>query len=221
MTKTIDGIFFDADGTLFDSNKLHYLAYEATVKELYDYDLSWEVFYHNVLVTSKKGIELLGELGLQVDKKIFYELKDSKYVKLVKTELQPMPGIKDFLMWCKENNIRCFVVTNGKLDPLKVALSTLKLDTFFENIVAAEHSGDLLKPHSYPYKLALNLAQIPPHQAMAIEDTAGGISSANKAGLWCAGIKHDTNRAKDLSRAEITFEKYDDLRRILSANSPK
>lgn len=215
MIGTIRAIFFDADGTLYDSNRLHYLSYKMTVKNLYGFDLKWAVFRDEVLRTTKSGIDVLRRLGVDVNEEEFYRSKDKLYVDLVKRRLKPMPGALNFLKWCKDKKIRCFVVSDGKLAPLKVALKALSMDSYFERIVTMENDDELRKPNAHGYKTALMLANLHASQVIAVEDTAAGIAAAKSAGLPCIGIAHSINDRKALGRADTSIKNYGELINLL------
>jgi beta-phosphoglucomutase-like phosphatase (HAD superfamily) len=74
-----------------------------------------------------------------------------------------------------------------------------------------ERSGSLQKPHHFPYELGLKLAKLRPEHAIAVEDTSEGITSAQTAGLWCAAIKHSTNRLASLEKADLIIKNYAEL----------
>jgi beta-phosphoglucomutase-like phosphatase (HAD superfamily) len=160
MKRSITAVLFDADGTLYDSNKLHYLAYKAAAKQLYGHSLNWKSFYENTVVGSKKGIDVLRERNGGIDTDAFYQLKDELYRDLVSSKLQPVPGVADFLQWCRSHHIKCYVVSNSRLISLELSLSALNLEGFFESIISVEDSGDLQKPHQFPYQLAAGSASI-------------------------------------------------------------
>ncbi len=219
MQQLPKAIFFDADGTLYDSNPLHLSAYKTASKELYDFDFTNALFETEILRNNKKGPEVLKDYGIKTSSEAFYEKKQSAYIKLAKTELKTMPGLPDFLKWCQKSNIRCFVVTMGSLKPVQVSLDSLKIDKYFERIISYEDVGNRRKPDAYPYELGLQRARITPGQAIAVEDTAIGITSAKSAGLRCIGMGHSINSSLDLSEADHIIDDYGELKNYLEIRS--
>lgn len=207
----IKAALIDADGTLFDSNRLHYLAYKSVVQELYNYPLSWTLFRRKALSGSTTGLELLKELGIEVDKERFYKLKDRKYVELIRTQLTLIPGAKHFLEQAKAKHIKCYIVSDGKKIPIQAAMKSLGIVELIEDVITAENCPELKKPEPYLYKKALESAAVDSVDAIAIEDTEAGIVSAKANGLWCAAIKHGANKLSSLAKSDLIVKNYQEL----------
>jgi HAD superfamily hydrolase (TIGR01509 family) len=215
VTNYPKAILFDADGTLYDSNYLHFLAYQTASKHLYNFDFSWKLFEHEVLRGNKKAPEVLSKHGISVDSKEFYEHKDKTYSHLAKRSLQTSPGLIEFLHWCQHKNIRCIVVSASRQSQLELSLDHLKISSFFENVIALESVGDFRKPHPYPYLKGLQEAGLSPNEALAVEDTRQGIVSAKAAGLRCIGIRNETNSPDELTKADFIISDFNELKEHL------
>ena len=66
---------------------------------------------------------------------------------------------------------------------------------------------------SQTHLLALRRLGVPPHRALAIEDTAAGIEAARKAGLFVAGLRNGFNDHEDFSAAHFVIR---EIREILA-----
>lgn len=103
------------------------------------------------------------------------------------------------------------IVSANRRKALDVSLKTLGITEFFQGIVSMEDTTGQYKPDPYPYQLGLHLVGIDAGRALAIEDTAKGIASAQAAGLRCIGIRNAINSPADLAAAELVINDYRDL----------
>ncbi len=204
-------ILFDADGTLYDSDPLHFAAYQSVAKKLYDFEFTWEVFMNELVHGSKKIDQVLQENGVEVDREILYKHKRQAYQELVKDKLQPLPGLLDFLEWCHQSNISCIIVSAATHQSLETSLDALQIRSFFEHLIGHEDIGDRKKPHPYPYEFGLKRLGLTADQAIAVEDTAKGITSAQGAGLRCVGIRNPSNTQEEVIKADHIITNYQEL----------
>ncbi len=66
---------------------------------------------------------------------------------------------------------------------------------------------------SQTHLLALRRLGVPPHRALAVEDTTAGIEAARKAGLLVAGLRNGFNDHEDFSAAHFVIR---EIREILA-----
>jgi HAD superfamily hydrolase (TIGR01509 family) len=88
-----------------------------------------------------------------------------------------------------------------------------------ERAFDAVASSDELPPDqrrlgkSQTHLLALRRLGVPPHRALAVEDTAAGIQAARDAGMLVAGLRNGHNDSEDFSAAHFVIR---ELREILA-----
>ncbi|HEX6461678.1 MAG TPA: HAD family phosphatase [Candidatus Saccharimonadales bacterium] len=216
MPERPEAILFDADGTLYDSDHLHFEAYKQVASDLYGFDFTWELFRDHLLRGNKKAPQVLQDHGVDVNSEVFYKEKKRVYEYVAKEQLKPMPGLIEFLEWCHQVKIRRAIVSAATRASLSSSLAALRIQDSFEHIVSHEDIGNKRKPHPYPYLYGLGNLGIVASQAIAIEDTAKGIASARGAGLYCVGIWNQANNAsEELVDADYTIKDYRELREHL------
>ena len=215
MKQLPEAILFDADGTLFDSEPLQYEATRLAVKDLHDFDFTWELYETHMLRGSKAGHEVLVDIGIEPVVEEYQALKQDYYATLVKEKLTVMPGIVEFLQWCQAEDIKCAVVSASRLSQVKSALAAVSIQKFFQVIVSGDDTRSTKKPHPFPFELAVKRINVKPAKAIAVEDTAKGITSARAAGLRCVGIRNDTNNNAELAEADVVISHYKELQDFL------
>jgi len=217
MKKLPKAILFDADGTLYTSNRLNHEANQVTAKEMYGFDYTWEMFETNQLrgtISAMKVIET--HHGISVDDDEYLARRHVHYERIITEKLEPMPGLPGFLKWCKSKGITCVIVSGARVSMIETCLEAIGLRNYFKDILALDHFGyDKTKPHAFPYKLALKKLGLKTNQALAVEDTDRGIKSAKAAGLRCIGIRNDINTEAELAETDQVIDHYDELKAYL------
>lgn len=204
-------ILFDADGTLYDSTMLHLEAYRIASRELYNFDFSEKLYFDECVGHYKKPTQVLKECGINCSDEDFYTKKRLYFYQIAQEKLNPTPGLLDFLQTAKQHKIPCAIVSGASHNSLEDSLNILRLRDFFEFRIAFEDSFENQKPHPFPYEQAIARLGILPKDGMAFEDTESGLISANKAGLFCIGIKNATNTAEQLKQAEFIISDFNEL----------
>lgn len=215
MSKLPHAIFFDADGTLYDSELLNFKLNQMTARKLYDFDFTWELYDVHIRRGNKSSSEVVQAHGVSVDHAAWHAYKLKHYRTLIVEQLSALPGLLDFLQWCKAQNIRCAVVSAAGRDYVESSLAATEIQDFFEFMVTHEDVVPDLKPHPQAYRLALSIADLKADQVIAVEDTDKGINSAQAAGLFCVGIRNDANSRAELHEAEHIIHDYKELKAYL------
>jgi HAD superfamily hydrolase (TIGR01509 family) len=116
-------------------------------------------------------------------------------------ELEPLPGLLDFLKESRECGLKTALVTNAPEENVEAILLALELGEFFDEAVLSDEVGSV-KPDPAPYRAALDRLGLSPEEAVAFEDSTSGISSAVGAGVPTVGIA-STQDPETLRRAGV------------------
>lgn len=175
----------DLDGTLVDTEGLHYKAYILACKELgvpFDWDFKKFCFHAH-------GDSLGVAQELKLDNKSWdklYKVKKEFYLKsLNSTELKFVPGAEAFLQWGKKKNKVMAIVTNSpreQLEKLTKFLPDLGLVTF--SLTREDYSEPKPSPLGYIKAIQIFESQYGfnlQKKILGFEDTPKGIFSLNQA----------------------------------------
>ncbi|KAK9833290.1 hypothetical protein WJX81_003638 [Elliptochloris bilobata] len=192
--ESIRGVLFDIDGTLCDSEHLHYDVYrEILLEKGYrgyrnGEPISQEFFDEQI---AGGHISVLGRKlwpdWPQEDRDAFCEEKEARFRKLASSSLKPVEGLADFLAWVDSRKLRKAAVTNALRANSVAMLNALGLGDTFEVVVLGEDCARP-KPHPDPYLKALEVLGLQPHEAIVIEDSPSGAAAGVAAGLPVVGI---------------------------------
>jgi HAD superfamily hydrolase (TIGR01509 family) len=102
-------------------------------------------------------------------------------------ELEPLPGLLDFIGYARERGLALVLVTNAPSDNVLAVLAALDLAEDFDEVVLSDEVG-AVKPDPAPYSAAVEALGIPSGEALAFEDSTSGIASSVGAGVPTVGI---------------------------------
>jgi beta-phosphoglucomutase len=189
-------ILFDLDGTLVNTDPLHFQAWQ---EMLLNHGLEIDNAFYETRISGRLNPviiqDILPHLNLEEGKN-FAEDKEARFRELAPA-LKPLAGLEKILHWTEEHSIKCGLVTNAPRKNVDFLLETLKLTEIFDAVFVAEEDVTAGKPDPALYKLALEKLNITPEAALAFEDSPSGIRSAVGAGIRTIGIA-STHHAEKL-----------------------
>ncbi len=193
----LECVIFDLDGLLVDSELLQFRSYQQAFAQNGHFitESDWQRWL-KVSVAVYGWIELdkldLDPEKIRADKKIIYD-------QMIDEELTIKPGAEKLVKELS-NYARLCVASGSRIESIKRCLEKFNLDNYFEAFYSAgsvTHS----KPHPDVYLYALEQMRVNCEQAIAIEDSPQGLTSAKAAGLRCVVCPDSSN---PLSESEFT-----------------
>jgi HAD superfamily hydrolase (TIGR01509 family) len=179
-------LLFDLDGTLAETDSLH-LPTWVDVLRLHGIEVDEEFYKENISGRSNWKIveDLLPDLST-ADGRDLTDAKEASFRERAH-ELEPLPGLIDFMQEAKDRGLSLALVTNAPKENVEAVLLALELGEFFDEVILSEEV-DAVKPDPAPYKAALDRLEVAPDEALAFEDSTSGIASAVGAGIPTVGI---------------------------------
>ena len=216
-------VLMDLDGTSVHSESFWMWIIEKTVSRLMnkpDFKLSEEdephVSGHSVSEHLQYCIDkYCPDKEIEQAREHYFEITRKEMKKIERGEgktdaFQPAPGLKEFLLTLKENDIKIGLVTSGLYEKawpeILSAFRTMNMGDpleFYDAFITAGHAlrkgqagtlGELEpKPHPWLYaetaKVGLGIKSEQRDRVIGIEDSAAGVLSIRMAGFTTVGIK--------------------------------
>ncbi|KAG2438041.1 hypothetical protein HXX76_005655 [Chlamydomonas incerta] len=179
------GVLFDVDGTLVESDPLHFKAFQEILSEL-GYNggepITEDFFRHHI--SGRHNPEIAADLfpdWPEERRTQFYMDKEARYRRLAAQGLEALPGLREFLDWIAARGLRRAAVTNAPRANAEMMLAALGLDSYFEHLVLGEECARA-KPHPDPYLTAMELLGLTPEESLVFEDSPSGVRAGVAAG---------------------------------------
>ncbi|MGI6004453.1 MAG: HAD family hydrolase [Christensenellales bacterium] len=179
----IQGVVFDMDGVLFDSERIILLGMMDAGKKM-----NWNV-------TEEMGIESLGKnhetcrgifhryCGQDADYELLRRMSEAYMDDYIERNGMPLkPGVFELLDDLKERRMPVALATSSVRERVDHYFEKAGIAGYFTAVV----TGDMIergKPEPDIYLAAAKALGLPPQHLMAIEDSFAGIASAYSAGM--------------------------------------
>ncbi|MHA1677286.1 MAG: HAD family hydrolase, partial [Promethearchaeota archaeon] len=205
-----EGLIFDCDGVLVDSEPYSCGTWNIVFKEKYNIDIGSDytpILGKKVLDTAKYYSK---KYKLPTDKSSLLELaqlKEKTYYKIASGKLHPISGVKRVIWGLKELGVKMAVASSGSIDKINFNLSQAGLIDEFQITVSAEDVKHA-KPAPDIFLEAMNRLDIEPKKCIIIEDSLSGIIAAKKSGAFTIGLA-TTFPVEKLHDADLIIKNYD------------
>lgn len=212
-----DGIFWDNDGVLMETEHLYYEANAAALDQV-GISLSLTDFQRISLSQGESVLALADELP-DVDPVVLRHNRDFIYYRLLGEEARVMPGVAELLARLHGRLPMAIVTSCRRENFLQMHRSSGLLD-YFDFVMTREDYVDT-KPSPEPYRSACQRAGLEPGRCLAIEDSERGVLSASRAGLMVAALPGDMNQGGDFRLARWLLDGISGLAELLGPSLDK
>lgn len=205
----LSALLFDLDGTLADSDPLHFRAFQ-TAAQRWGVEIDEDYFATRMSGRSNGAIcaELLPRHGADDHAKLAAE-KEELFRSTV-DRVEPVAGLHPFLDWARGQGLKLAVVSNAPRANITAILDAFNIAGRFDAVVSGEELTHG-KPDPLPYATALAQLGVGADQAIAFEDAVPGLTAAVRAGIPTVGVLtgHASDRLMQAGAA-LTVHDFND-----------
>ena len=209
----IQGVIFDMDGLMLDTEPL--------------WTRSWEPALTSLGLPYKKGLAeamrgTAGESSRRVLQSFYSEdcdvqkIEDALHREVDRFFQDPVPkkpGLDELLAWLSEQGIPMAVASSSRMAVIRHHLDNWELSPYFKAIVSSEYVS-CSKPNPEIFLLAAQKLGTPPAHTLVLEDSFNGVR-AGVAGGFVTVMVPDLDPADDEMRSLYTAE-CKDLHEVLA-----
>ncbi len=195
-------ILFDHDGTLVDSEPIHYQLWNQVLGR-YGVTISEDVFNSVCagMPTITNAHDLIKRFKICVNAQDLAEEKHAVTKEFLVDHAYPlMPGVTDAIRELHAQGLNLAIVTGANQHSVGATVRSYSFDRHFEFVISAD---DVQKSKPAPdcYLLALEKLGLKAEECLAIEDTEHGLNAAADAGIPCLVIPTALSSAHNFDRA--------------------
>ncbi|KAL6008287.1 hypothetical protein ACLOJK_033793 [Asimina triloba] len=187
----LEAILFDIDGTLCDSDPLHYLAFRELLQKIgFNGGVPITEEFFCEYISGKDNTYLSPVLFPDWDLEKALKFMDDKEVlfrRLASEQLKPVNGLIKLCKWVEDHGFKRAAVTNAPRANAELMISILGLSNFFEILIVSSEC-ERAKPFPDPYLKALESIKASPEHTFIFEDSASGIKAGVAAGMPVVGL---------------------------------
>jgi pseudouridine-5'-monophosphatase len=212
-----EGIIFDLDGTLLDTEPLYT---EATQKVLdpfghiYSMELKKRCMGGDSRLSAQMTIDEY-DLPMSVDE--YLSTRNVYLLELFPTSPE-IKGAGEFVSALAETQIPFGLATSSHKPLCDIKLSSKDWGSSFHSIVCGDNEAVKKgKPEPDIFLVCADLLDIPAGNCVVFEDSPTGIRAARSAGMRVIGINSQYVDLADLTEAEIIIDSYHELLPLISS----
>lgn len=202
------GVIFDLDGVLIDSEGLYYSAYSEVLKP-YGVTVSREEYEEHWIAQGTGPEYIVAKYDLPITPDELRQLRSPVYLHLLETEVRLMPYVEETLerlsTW-----FALTVATNTNREHLDFVLRRMGIDRFFPVTVARQDYRGA-KPQPDAFLTAARKLELPPECCVVIEDTYRGVTAAVNAGIRCVAVPNAYTLHNDFRQASLVLSSLKEL----------
>jgi HAD superfamily hydrolase (TIGR01509 family) len=206
----IQALIWDMDGTLSDTEPLHFLAYQQVLSR---FGIRFtEADYAGFLGATDRAFCETACLrySLPITWLVLLAEKELILADLIKQQAVPRPGVVRMLETARRFKVRNAVASSATTGTIELTLPTLGIKNYFDAIASGEEVQNS-KPAPDVFLLAAKRLGIAPTHCLVLEDSIHGVHAARAAGMHCLAVPCDSTRGQDHSGADLRLDSYEQV----------
>lgn len=226
----IKAVIFDLDNTLVDFMSMKRLAVRAAIDSMIDAGLALsasEAQERIDAIYQERGIEfqnVFDKLLYDVFQKVDYKILSAgviAYRRAREAALVPYPHVNMTLVALMKRGIRLAVVSDAPGREAWLRLCYLNFHYLFDHVVTYEDTGER-KPSPAPFRRALDLLQVQPHEAVMVGDWAErDVVGAANLGITTAFARYGDTFGTVESHADYDLNDVSELLEVIDIENSK
>ena len=206
VTKPIQAIIFDFDGTIVDTELPEYQSW-CEVYRRHGCELPVDVW--GAAIGTGDGpfdpyayLESLSRR--RVERQTIRSARQRRVRDLI-ADQGPCPGVEAHLRAAKKQGLKVGLASSSPLNWVGPQLARLGLTDFFQAVSTSDNVAKT-KPDPELYCRTLATLQVDPKEAIAIEDSPNGVQAAVAAGIFCVAVPNKVTSQLKIQGAHLTLE---------------
>jgi HAD superfamily hydrolase (TIGR01509 family) len=210
-SSAIEALVFDFDGVMVDTELPEFESWSQMFQS-HGVELDREL-WANSIGRGRAHFDVYQHLedlkGSPIDREAVQSERRRRYEELVAPN-PLLPGVVEYMDEADAMGLRLGVASSSTREWVEGHLKPRGVLDRFETISTGDEAENS-KPDPEIYLTALDRLGARPERAIAIEDSANGLTSAKRAGMFCVAVPNRMTREMDLSQADVQLEALTDM----------
>jgi putative hydrolase of the HAD superfamily len=226
----IKAVIFDLDNTLVDFMSMKQQAVAAAINSMIDAGLGLtpaEARDRIDAIYQERGIEfqkVFDQLLYDIFQKVDYKILSAgviAYRRAREAALVPYPHVNMTLVAILKRGIKLAVVSDAPSREAWLRLCYLDFHHLFEHVITFDDTGER-KPSPVPFRRALELLQVKPHEAIMVGDWAErDVVGAANLGITTAFARYGDTFGTTESHADYDLGDVSELLQVIDTENAK
>lgn len=211
--KPLRGLIFDLDGTLVDTEPLHFESQNRVLVELGSREMPKAEFERYVGWAEEAfWAEVARDYRLSLPPRELARLRSRALLELYRTVRVPvLPGVPELLSRLGELGLPCAVASSSPRDQIEATLEQAGLSPHFQVLRSGHDDVEQGKPHPAVYLAAAAALGVEASGCIAVEDSSTGLASATAAGCFTVAIPCTSHPETRLGQARLVLSSAAEL----------
>jgi beta-phosphoglucomutase len=196
----IKALIFDLDGTLANTEMLHYRAWKEALLQNGVVRFTLETFL-NYVGTSNEKVATDFIHSDKIDKSVAELIREKQalYLRFI-PEISLCDGVREVLSRYHRKKLLA-VASSSHQQEIMAILKTNKLAEYFSKVIGGD-MVELKKPNPEIYLKVQSLLHVAPEECIAFEDSTSGLIAAKNSGMFGVAIPNEFTGNHDFGRAD-------------------
>jgi HAD superfamily hydrolase (TIGR01509 family) len=211
----VAAVLFDLDGTLADTERVHWQSYRSVLLE-YGVDIGLEEYRRHFIAADGGPEYACRTYGLPITADEVRARKQPIYRARIAAGVPPMPGAREVLERLGQKRPVAIVTNTVRVDAA-IITGHLGIDGLLAKVIVRE-DYPRSKPAPDSYLAAAAALGVAPSECVAVEDTARGLGAGMAAGMRVIAVPSDLTFDNDFTGAVCRLPSLGALTDDLLAN---
>ena len=226
--KVLRAVIFDMDGTLLDTEIVHYYAICGSLRERTGYEMDLEEYltycgipdaqmWPRILrdLNAREGLPYYGRFAedavVEEETAVLKKLHWFKYDRYIhENGVQAFPGVKELLSDLKRSGIKTAIATGSFRHIVRSNMEQVGISGYVDAVATSEDCARG-KPEPDVFLAAAAFLGIDPSECLVVEDSGNGLIGAKRARMCAVGFDGSQIPAQ-IELAHFSFSDYRTIR---------
>lgn len=211
MERLLQGLIFDFDGLIVDTETARYHAWKEVI-ESYGVELPLSFWQENIGLPREAfdPLDFLERTArTPIDREMVRRQKQEIFDSKMKNE-RLRPGVREYIQEARRRKLKLAICSSSPRRWVVSNLARFGMEEPLEAMVTGTEVS-AIKPNPELYLRVLDALSLPAESCIAFEDSPKGVQSAKSAGIFCVAVSNPITSQTDLWDADVLLSSLEEM----------